>query len=220
MFGIFFGFMFVTAYAADEIPSFIHPCGRKDPNYSQCFVDNVNSVTKKICTFGLPEFNLPPQEPIIIDKVVIYDTDNLKLSLKDVNVRGFCNLTVTSHYASPDRRHLEFNFTLKNLTTDSVYNFDIRLLVSLANEGLIHVTSDDVDGKVTMDLKEVIKNGKKQIYASKVNTIFKINKFNYEFDISEKNLAQLHEALSKIIKENENEILVNFCRKQKKQSPN
>ncbi|XP_036143724.1 uncharacterized protein LOC118644140 [Monomorium pharaonis] len=206
MFAIFFTFMFVTAYAANEIPSYIHPCSRKDPNYSQCFADNINSVKSYVCT-GIPEFNLPPQEPLIIDKIDIFDTDNLKMFIKNSKIRGICNFDVTSYNVSSDRLHFEFNFTIKNLSTDSVYNADIRLLVSFANEGLVYITSDDVDGKVTMDLKEVIKDGKKQIYPSKVNSILNIKKFNYTFDESEKDLVTLHRVFVKTINENTEEII-------------
>jgi len=41
-----------------------------------------------------------------------------------------------------------------------------------------------------MYLKEVIKNRKKQIYASRVNTILNLSSFGYDFDDSDKNLAQ------------------------------
>ncbi|XP_012542082.2 uncharacterized protein LOC105839959 [Monomorium pharaonis] len=206
MFAIFFTFMFVTAYTADKIPSYIHPCGRKDPNYSQCFADNIDSVKSKICT-GIMELNLPPQEPLIVDKIIIYDMVNLKLILKDSKIKGLCNLNITSHNASSDRLYLEFSFTVKNLTMDSMYNFDLRLLVSLANEGLVRVTLDKIDGKISVDLEEIIKNDKKQIYVSKVNTILKIKKFNYEFDETEKNLAQLYEVIKKTVDENNKEII-------------
>ncbi|XP_036144284.1 uncharacterized protein LOC118646098 [Monomorium pharaonis] len=206
MFAIFFTFMFVTAYAANEIPSYIHICGRKDSNYSQCFADNTNSVKSYICT-GIPELNLPPQEPIIIDKIDVFDTDNLKLSVKNSKIKGFCNFDVTSLNVSSDRLHFEIGGIIKNLSMDSVYNFDIRLLVSLANEGLIHFTSDNVYGKISVDAKEVMKNGKKQLYLSKVNSILNIKKFNYEFDESEKNLNQLHEVFTKIINDNSQEII-------------
>ncbi|XP_036141055.1 uncharacterized protein LOC105835004 [Monomorium pharaonis] len=207
MFAIFFTFMFVTAYAANEIPSYIHPCGRKDPNYSQCFADNINSVKSYICT-GIPELNFPPQEPLIIDNIDIFDTDNLKLFLKNSKLRGICNFDITSHNVSSDRLHFEFSVTIKNISMDSVYNFDIRLLqLPLANEGIIHITLDNVNGKISIDAKEVIKNGKKQLYLSKVNSILNIKTFNYEFDESEKDLHELHKIFIEIINKNLQEII-------------
>ncbi|XP_036139109.1 uncharacterized protein LOC118644531 [Monomorium pharaonis] len=206
MFAIFFTFMFVTAYAANEIPSYIHPCGRKDPNYSQCFADNINSVKNYICT-GIPELNLPPQEPLIIDKIDIFDTNNLKLSTKNSKIRGICNFDVTSYNVSSDKLHFEFSFIFKNISMDSVYNAEIRLLVLLANEGQIHITSDNIDGKISADAKIVIKNGKKQLYPSKINCSLNIKKLNYKFDESEKNLDQLHKVFIKTINENTEEII-------------
>lgn len=58
-----------------------------------------------------------------------------------------------------------------------------------------------------LDCKQEIKNGKTEIYASKVKTIFNIKTFKYKFDDSEKDLVQLHEALTNIVTENEKDII-------------
>jgi len=56
-------------------------------------------------------------------------------------------------------------------------------------------------------LKEVTKNDKKQLYILKTITAFYIEKFNYEFDESEKNLVQLLEVIRQVVSENEKEIV-------------
>jgi len=121
------------------IASYIHVCGRNDPNYNQCFMDNINNVISKICTEGMPEFNIPPVEPVIIDKIVIFDTNNLKLYIQNSKISGFCDSVLTSFYMSPEKHHFEFNFIMKHLNMDTIYNFDVRLLVQLAHKGLAHI---------------------------------------------------------------------------------
>jgi len=207
MFATLFACAFVTAYVAAELPSYIHVCGRKDPNYDQCITDNINNLRSKICTSGVPEFNIPPIEPIIIDKIVIYDLYNLKLFLRNTKISNFCDFVINSIHTDLNRLHYDFDVTFKHLDVYTMYGFDIRLLVPLTHKGLAGITSDNLGGKISLDLKVVTKNGKKHIYASKVNTNLDVKSFNYKFDDSEKDLVQLHEILNSTIKSNEKDIV-------------
>ncbi|KYQ52581.1 hypothetical protein ALC60_08297, partial [Trachymyrmex zeteki] len=162
------------------IPSYIHVCGRNDPNYNQCVVDNINNIKNKICT-GMPELNVVPMEPINIDEIVIYNTDNLKLSIKESKTSGFCDFVINSSKIFPDKFHFDIDFVFKHLDMDARYDVDMRILVPLTNKGLIHIST--------------------------VKTIFNIKTFKYKFDDSEKDLVQLHEALTNIVTENEKDII-------------
>ncbi|XP_018404947.1 PREDICTED: uncharacterized protein LOC108781484 [Cyphomyrmex costatus] len=66
-------------------PSYINPCGKdlKDSNYNQCIKSNIDSVKDKICT-GMPELNILPLEPLIIDKNHI----SLDFNLKHLQLNG------------------------------------------------------------------------------------------------------------------------------------
>jgi len=55
-------------------------------------------------------------------------------------------------------------------------------------------------------LKEVTKNDKKQIYASRVNTIFDFPLVRYDFDEREQNLVLL-EVIRNVVNDNEREII-------------
>lgn len=55
-------------------------------------------------------------------------------------------------------------------------------------------------------------NDKKQIYISKVNSKFNVTSFKYKFDESEKELVQLHQALSNVVDSNKNDIINSFMR--------
>ncbi|XP_011705245.1 PREDICTED: uncharacterized protein LOC105460489, partial [Wasmannia auropunctata] len=126
------------------IASYIHVCGRKNPNFNKCLLDSINIAKAKVCT-GMPEFDISPNEPLTVDKIVMYNTNNLKLNFEDVKVRGFCNFEVKSINTSSDRLHFEIDVVEKRIQLASKYDFDIRILVSLANKGLIHAISDNTD---------------------------------------------------------------------------
>jgi len=56
-------------------------------------------------------------------------------------------------------------------------------------------------------LKEVTRNDKKQIYASRVNTSFDFESVKYDFDDSEKNSVELLEIIKHFVNENEKEFI-------------
>ncbi|XP_011706175.1 PREDICTED: uncharacterized protein LOC105461378, partial [Wasmannia auropunctata] len=91
---------------------------------------------------------------------------------------------------------------LKKIRIEGLYDFDIHLLVNLANKGPVTITADDVGLKINIDAKEIIKNGKKQIYASKVNTHLNVTDVKYEFGDTKKELVQLHQALRNVVDSN------------------
>lgn len=103
-------------------------------------MDNLYSILDKICK-GFPELDIPPNEPIIVDKIVIYDINNLKLFLNDTKLYGICNLVINSIHTDPDRLHFNFNFTINHLFINTSYGFNIHILVPLANKGLLFITT-------------------------------------------------------------------------------
>jgi len=104
-------------------------------------VDNIYNIKDKLCA-GIPEFNISPVNPIIVDKIVIYDTDNLKLFLKDVKFTKFCDeVIVNSVHTDPERLHFNFKVLLNQIYINSLYNFNIHILMFLANEGSVTITA-------------------------------------------------------------------------------
>lgn len=59
--------------------------GFEEPNYDQCVSNSINNIKKKICT-GMPELNIPPNELIIIDKLIIYDCQYQTVSDRFKNI--------------------------------------------------------------------------------------------------------------------------------------
>lgn len=103
-------------------------------------MDNLEFLKDKICN-GIPELDISPNEPTVIDKIVIYDMDNLKLHLEDTKIYGKCDFIVKSFEIDPTKYNYKFDIVFHNLKMDTVYDFDINLLVSIANKGLAHITS-------------------------------------------------------------------------------
>ncbi|XP_071555958.1 uncharacterized protein [Temnothorax nylanderi] len=145
-------------------------------------------------------------EPLIFDKIVIFNEPNVKLYVQNVEVYGNCDFVITSINVDPDRLHFNFNYLMKRFVINSTYDFNIRLLVPVAHKGILLVTTDNVEINVKLDLKTVTKNGKKHIYASKATVNSKVTDFEYQFG-NEKELGQLNEVFRAVFDENKNIII-------------
>ncbi|XP_039305741.1 uncharacterized protein LOC113004867 [Solenopsis invicta] len=67
--------------------------------------------------------------------------------------------------------------------------------------------ANDAIVKVDVELKEVTKNGKTELYASRVKSKIDITKYGFEFNNNAEGSQQLHEVLSQTINENSKEII-------------
>lgn len=54
---------------------------------------------------------------------------------------GICDFDVTSFDINFEKLHFEIDILIKHLKINSLYDFDIHLLVKLANRGLLYATS-------------------------------------------------------------------------------
>lgn len=120
----------------NTIASYIHICNSKESNYNQCIVNSINNVKDKVCA-GFPEFNIPQNEPLTFDKIVIFDANNIKLYLKDAKLYGFCDYVVNSVHT--DRLHFDINILFRKLYINATYDFDVRLLIPVANKGPVEI---------------------------------------------------------------------------------
>ncbi|KYM94240.1 hypothetical protein ALC62_15148, partial [Cyphomyrmex costatus] len=190
------------------IASYINPCGKdlKDSNYNQCIKSNIDSVKDKICT-GMPELNILPLEPLIIDKLIIFDAENIKSNVKNIKTYGFCDFDVNSVYSNSDRNHISLDFNLKHLQLNGSYDFNARLLTQIVYNGLIQITIDNLAVKVELNLKTITKNGNKYSYVSKINFNLDIKDFDFKIDESRKELADLYKIIKDIIDTNKKDIV-------------
>ncbi|KYN40092.1 hypothetical protein ALC56_05500 [Trachymyrmex septentrionalis] len=155
------------------------------------------------------DVNVLNNQSVLMDKIVIFDTNNLKLYLKDIKILGVCdNANIKYIHVDPDRLHYNIELVLRKMRMNASYNFDIRVLVPLANKGLVTIKpTNDAIIKVNLDLKVATKNEKKEIYVSKVKTNINITGIEYTFDESEKDLVQLHQAIKSVVDSNTTDII-------------
>ncbi|XP_018049406.1 PREDICTED: uncharacterized protein LOC108687893 [Atta colombica] len=206
MFAIIFTFTLMMAYTAAEIPSYIHICGRRNPNLDKCIIDSIDNLKDFICK-GIPELNTPPLVPFFMKHITISDTDNAKLYLKDAEIIGLCDFTINSFHIDIDKLHFNMDLLFKHVRLNGTYDFDIRVLLPFVHKGPIYLTVDDVGAKGEVDMKLVTKNDKKYVYLSKINLKLDFKKLNYILDMNEKQSTQLNEIISNFFGSNEEEFI-------------
>ncbi|KAL6255412.1 hypothetical protein P5V15_013747 [Pogonomyrmex californicus] len=206
MFATIFICTLVTTLVTAEIPSYIHVCSRKDPNLDQCITDSINNLRSKLCE-GISEMEVPSLNSFIINEIVISDADNAKLYLKDLKIDGLCDYVIDSFHIDLDKLHFDAHVSFKQIKINATYDFDIHLLVPFVQKGPVYLTSDNIEGKIGVDLKVITKNDKKYIYISKINLNLDIKTLSNKFDTEGQNSSQLNEIISNFVGSNEEEFI-------------
>ncbi|XP_024877747.1 uncharacterized protein LOC112458375 [Temnothorax curvispinosus] len=206
MFAIIFAFGLITTHVTATLPSYLHACSHKDTNYNQCIANSIDSVKDKVCA-GFSELNIPPSEPLTIDKIVIFDANNIKLDLKDVKLYRYCDFVVNSVNTDFEKLHFDIDFLLRHIYIKVTYDFNIHLLVPVAHKGPADITAENVGLKVGLDLKVITRNGKKYIFASKATAKCDIKSFKYKFTEDKKELAELHKIIDDVVSKNTKEVV-------------
>lgn len=123
-------------------------CGRKDPKLDQCILENIDNIKDKICE-GIPELDVQPSNPFLLDKLVISDTSNTKIAIKDTKVSGLCDFEIKFLHADIDKLHFDVNLLFRRINLNATYDFNVRLLVPIVQTGLVYITT----GKSKIEIK-------------------------------------------------------------------
>ncbi|XP_011171045.1 uncharacterized protein LOC105203829 [Solenopsis invicta] len=210
MFAIVCAFVLIAAnYAAAEIPSYIHVCGRRNPNLDQCILENIDNIKYKICD-GIPELDVPPSNPFVLDTLAIIETHNSKIYMKNTQMTGLCNFDVQHLHLEFDKLHFDVDLKFRRLQLNSTYDFDIRLLVPIVYKGPVYITTDNVEAKVNMDMKVVTKGGKRYVYLSKMKINLDIKGYTAEYGLGNMESSRLNEIISNFIGNNQEEVISAF----------
>lgn len=120
--------------------SYINVCSRRDPKLDQCIKKNIDNIKNKICD-GIPELDIPSNNPFFLDKLVISDTTNTKISLKNSEVLGICDFEIKYLHMDIDKLHCDIDLLFRRFQLNATYDFNIRLLVPIIQTELVYLTT-------------------------------------------------------------------------------
>ncbi|XP_043251476.1 circadian clock-controlled protein daywake [Colletes gigas] len=165
--------IFAAAFARD-LPSFLHVCKRNDPNLSNCIKKSVENF-KPYLINGLPEYNIPTLEPLLLDELEAEPGNTIKLRLKNVHVYGASNFTVSRLKANTDTLRFVVELNFSSLSIESDYDIDGKVIL-LRIKGSGPMTGNFTNCKGLVKLQaHVVKRDDGANYVEIVNFITKIS---------------------------------------------
>lgn len=100
----------------------------------------MKNLKNKICE-GLTDLNTPPLEPLNIDKLVISETANNKIYLKNIQITGLCDYIINSASTDLDKTTFNIDVSFNRLYLNGTYDIDIHILVPIAYKSPIYLTT-------------------------------------------------------------------------------
>lgn len=88
----------------------------------------------------MPELNIPPEELLIVDKLDIFNTDNAKVYLQNIEIYGICDFIINFVHEDLNNFHFNFNMTYNHIRINTTYDFNIHILTQIAHKGIMHIT--------------------------------------------------------------------------------
>ncbi|XP_076620692.1 circadian clock-controlled protein daywake [Colletes latitarsis] len=165
--------IFATAFARD-LPNFLHVCKRNDPNLSNCIKKSVENF-KPYLINGLPEYNIPTLEPLLLDELEAEPGNTIKLRLRNVHVYGASNFTVSRLKANIDTLRFVVELNFSSLSIESDYDIDGKVIL-LRIKGSGPMTGNFTNCKGLVKLQaHVVQQDDGANYVEIVNFITKIS---------------------------------------------
>lgn len=120
--------------------SYIHVCSRSDPKLEQCIIENIDNIKHKICE-GIPELDIEPNDLFLIDKIIVSDNPNSKISLINAKVSGLCDFIIKFLHVDLDKLHFDVDILFKQIQINATYDFNIRILVPIVQQSKVYITT-------------------------------------------------------------------------------
>lgn len=123
-----------------ELPDFIHVCARSNPNLETCLTESVESL-KPYLRKGVPEYNIPSLEPLLLKELVAAEGAGIRITAKDVEAYGSSDFTITKLKVDLDQLLFNIDVSLPHLHIQGLYTVDGKVLL-LPITGSGHVTGN------------------------------------------------------------------------------
>ncbi|XP_031842194.1 circadian clock-controlled protein daywake [Nomia melanderi] len=145
--------VFATIFAATlarELPDFIHVCKKNEPNLGDCIKASVENV-KPYLIAGLPEYNIPSLEPLLLNELVAAPGNTIKLKLRNLIVHGASNFTVTKIKANIDTLRFVVELDFPDLSLHGDYDIDGKvILLRIQGSGPMNGNFTDCKGQIKL----------------------------------------------------------------------
>ncbi|KDR22095.1 protein takeout-like [Zootermopsis nevadensis] len=141
---------FITAGAL-QLPKYVKPCGRNDPNFNECVIKHARETLKApILEKGDPKYKLPSISPLLITEIKVVNTNGINLIIRDIKLHGLLGVSVDKLEFDFEKKRVFGEFRFPVLEIIGKYKMSGRLLLLPINgEGDLNITL--VDSKMSVE---------------------------------------------------------------------
>ncbi|CAL1681948.1 unnamed protein product [Lasius platythorax] len=125
---------------------------------------------------------------------------------KDPNLDQ-CIVDNVNNLKNIDKLHFDVKISFGLLQLNSTYDFDVRIVVPIAQKGLVYITTNNVEADVGIDMKVTTKGGKRYMYMSQIKINLDIKEYDAKYDLNEREFGQLNQIINNFIGNNQDEII-------------
>ncbi|XP_014210435.1 uncharacterized protein LOC106640805 [Copidosoma floridanum] len=176
LFALFFVFFAVDA----EVPSYIHVCGRRNPQVDQCIQDSVHALLPKLKN-GLPDLDVPPLEPMEMEEMTLAQLDTFKAVATNCKISGLSNFYYKHYHADFEKKQFDMELVFPEVIMNADYDVKAKILVPINEKGPIQTVSKDVVAKVVLKYELVQRRGRTLIYFPSINMKLHIGDYEAVF---------------------------------------
>ncbi|XP_047363517.1 circadian clock-controlled protein daywake [Vespa velutina] len=121
-------FFIVDLGQSMDLPDFLHVCERANPNIINCITESVESL-KPYLQKGVPEYNIPSLEPLLLKQLIVSEKSGLRISAKNVEAYGASDFTITDLKINFDDLEFTMDIKLPHLHVIGTYEINGKILL-------------------------------------------------------------------------------------------
>ncbi|XP_018049388.1 PREDICTED: circadian clock-controlled protein [Atta colombica] len=153
----------IGVISSRDIPEFLHICQTHDPHYETCVTESIEYLKPYLKT-GVPEYNIPSLEPLILKKITFIPTSNLRLEASDVETKGASNFIIKKVKIDFNTLIVLVDVELPNIQVEGTYGMDGKLLLlPIRGSGPIHGNFSNCIGACKIQIEKYLENGEEKM---------------------------------------------------------
>ncbi|KAL2729615.1 putative beta-carotene-binding protein [Vespula squamosa] len=189
-----------------EIPSYIHICGRRNPKLDDCIIDSIEQFRDELLS-GIPELDVPPLSPLILENVIFIDQPNIYIEAKKVIIQGLNTYKTLNLKTDLEKQQINTTIFYRHLFMKANYDVNTKILVTIADQGKLTADINNATAKVSLRYKLIEKDNKKYMYFFSMTT--KLDFKDIALDIQPENISDttITEAFKNVFGNNKKDII-------------
>ena len=118
--------------------SYIHVCGRRNPNLNKCVEESVRSLIPQLKS-GIAELSVPSLEPLNVDEIPLANLPEFRAVATDVKLSELSNFDVKYLMVDLKNQKIDLEIVFPRVTLDADYDVKAKILVPINEKGPISV---------------------------------------------------------------------------------